>query len=261
MMRWARRFWIFSMFVTLVFQASINDCAAADRVTVFAAASTTNAMSAIGKLFMKKKLGEFVPSYASSSTLAKQIENGAPADIYISANEKWMDYLEAKKMIVSASRKDLLGNHIVLIAPKDSRLDHVRITSHFNLAGLLADGKLAMGDPSHVPAGIYGKAALENLGVWADVSKKVAGAKDVRAALVLVERAEVPLGIVYATDAAISSKVRIVGIFPDNSHPPIVYPVAAVAGRLSPVVERFFAFLQGPEAKAVFKRYGFVVGK
>jgi molybdate transport system substrate-binding protein len=232
---------------------------AADEVTVFAAASTTNAMTDIGEIFNQRKLGRFRPSFASSSTLAKQIENGAPADIYLSANAKWMNYLEEKKMITDGTRVDLLGNRIVLIAPRDSGLDQVRIAPGFDLAKLFGGGRLSMGDPDHVPAGIYGRQALESLGAWSTVERRVARAKDVRAALALVERGEAPVGVVYATDAAISKKVKIVGTFPENSHPPIVYPVAVVAGRRSPATDRFMELLQSAEANTVFEKYGFSV--
>jgi len=232
---------------------------ASDTVTVFAAASTTNAVTEIGKLFTEQKMGGFTPSFASSSTLAKQIESGAPANLFISANEKWMDYLQEKKMIDSGTRTNLLGNRIVLIAPADSKLGAVDIAPHFDLARLLADGKLAMGDPDHVPAGMYGKKALEALGAWQGVQDRVARAKDVRAALALVERGEAPLGVVYGTDAAITDRVKVVGTFPAKSHPPIVYPVALVAGAETPVAKSFLQFLKAPEAKAIFEKYGFTV--
>ena len=204
-------------------------------------------------------MGRFVSSFASSSTLAKQIESGAPADVYLSANKKWMDYLEERKMIDPTTRFDLLSNRIVLVVPADSNIKRIAIAAHFELAKLLGDGHLAMGDPDHVPAGMYGKRALEKLGVWETVKGKVARAKDVRAALALVERGEVPLGEVYATDASISNKVRVVGVFPEDSHPQIVYPVALVAGRDTPVARRFLTFLKGSEARAVFEKYGFKV--
>ncbi len=228
-------------------------------VIVFSAASTTNAVSDIGKLFAGQKMGEVLPSFASSSTLAKQIENGAPANVYISANKKWMDYLEEKKMIDANSRFDLLGNRIVLIAPADSEIDKVAIGAGIDLAGLLRDGRLAMGDPDHVPAGIYGKQALEKLNAWESIKDKVARAKDVRAALALVERGEALLGVVYATDAAITDKVKVVGVFPEDSHPPIVYPAALVAGGETPAAKTFLDFLKTPEAKNVFEKYGFTV--
>ena len=233
--------------------------AADEKVIVFAAASTNNALTDIGKIFMEKKMGEFTPSFASSSTLAKQIENGAPANIFLSADQKWMDYLAEKKMIDAASRTDLLGNRLVLIAPADSKLESLSVTSTLKLSELLADGKLAMGDPDHVPAGIYGKKALESLNLWQSIQDRVARAEDVRAALLLVERGEAPLGIVYATDAAISDKVKVVGIFPEDSHPPVIYPVAAVAGQDTPAARRFLSFLKSPEAKAIFEKYGFSV--
>jgi molybdate transport system substrate-binding protein len=233
--------------------------AASDGVTVFAAASTTNAVTDIGAIFSENNGASFTPSFASSSTLAKQIENGAPADIYISANKKWMDYLEEKQMIEKGSRIDLLSNRIVLIVPSDSNVQDVAIGPGFDLLALIGDGRLSMGDPDHVPAGIYGKQALESLGVWTSVESRVAGAKDVRAALALVERGEAPVGLVYATDAAISKKVRVVGTFPESSHPPIVYPVAVVAGKRSPAADRFMTLLKSPKARAIFEKYGFTV--
>ena len=233
--------------------------AASDAVTVFAAASTTNAVTEIGAIFTSRNQERFLPSFASSSTLAKQIENGAPADIYISANVKWMKYLDEKQLIEKGTRIDLLSNRIVLIVPADSSVKQVSIAPGFDLLGLIGDGRLSMGDPDHVPAGIYGKQAMEKLGVWSSVEKRVARSKDVRAALALVERGEAPVGEVYATDAAISNKVRVVGIFPETSHPPIIYPVAIVAGKRSPAAERFMELLRSPEARAIFEKYGFTV--
>lgn len=233
--------------------------AASDTVTVFAAASTTNALTEIGAVFSERNEERFLPSFASSSTLAKQIENGAPADIFVSANKKWMDYLEEKGMIEKGTRFDLLSNRIVLIVPADSSVKDVPIGPGFDLPAFIGEGHLAMGDPDHVPAGIYGKQALESLGVWTSVESRVAGAKDVRAALALVERGEAPVGLVYATDAAISKKVRVVGTFPESSHPPMVYPVAVVAGKRSPAADRFMTLLKSPKARAIFEKYGFTV--
>ena len=230
-----------------------------DTVTVFAAASTTNAMTDIGQLYMAQHKDKIRFSFASSSTLAKQIDNGAPADIYVSANVKWMDYLIKKRMISPNSRVDLLGNRIVLIVPDQSSLKHIDIKPDFPLASYLGDGRLAMGDPDHVPAGMYGKEALKRLKVWPKVENKVAGMKDVRAALMMVERGEVPLGQVYSTDAAISSKVRIVGVFPPETHSPIVYPVAIVVNHDRPSVARFMAYLKSAAARTVFEKYGFSV--
>jgi molybdate transport system substrate-binding protein len=230
---------------------------AADNVTVFAAASLTDALNDIGKLFAEKKAGAVIPSYLSSSTLAKQIESGAPANVFISADEKWMDYLENKKLIDQSTRFDMVGNKLVLIAPADSSVSETNISSNFNLAGLLAGGKLAMGDPDHVPAGIYGKEALEKLGVWNSVQGSVARLNDVRAALALVERGEASLGIVYATDAAITKKVKVIGTFPEETHPPVVYPAALVTGNETPAAKSYLEFLKSPQAKAVFEKYGF----
>lgn len=228
-------------------------------VTVFAAASTTDAVTEICELFMKKNLGKATYSFGSSSTLAKQIENAAPADIFISANIKWMDYLEEKQLIDSSSRIDLLGNSLVLIAPAESTIEKVEVAVNFNLVDLLGDGRLSIGDPDHVPAGMYARQALEKLGVWESISGAVAPSKDVRTALVFVERGETPLGVVYSTDASITSKVKIVGKFPQDSHPPIVYPAAILKGRQSPEVESLFDFLKGPEAGKIFEKYGFLV--
>jgi molybdate transport system substrate-binding protein len=249
-------FAILTSWLNLVPSAGASEMEA---VTVFAAASTTNAITDIAKLFMGQHKDRVRISFASSSTLAKQIDNGAPADVFISANKKWMDYLESHKMIIPKSRVDLLGNRIVLIVPAESRLEHIEIKPDFPLVDFLADGRLAMGDPEHVPAGIYGREALMRLHVWESVKSRIAGMKDVRAALVMVERSEVPLGLVYSTDAAISGKVRIVGSFPPETHSPIVYPAGIVANRTTPAVVRFMAFLESPAAKTVFEQYGFSV--
>ena len=261
-MRIIRPLIVFSVLFTFTFFAgTFCRTAAAEpgTMTVFAAASTTNAVTDIMRLFEDRGNVRLRSSFASSSTLAKQIEQGAPADVYISANTKWMDYLETKNMIEPDTRFDLLGNSIVLIAPRDSAINHIDIHPGLNLVMLLGDGRLSMGDPDHVPAGIYGKKAFKKLGMWSDIEKMVARSKDVRAALALVERAETPLGQVYATDAAISDKVRVVGIFPQESHPPIIYPVAIVVGRKNETALKFIKFLKGSEAKEIFEKYGFTV--
>jgi molybdate transport system substrate-binding protein len=197
-------------------------------------------------------------SFGSSSTLAKQIENAAPASVFISADEQWMDYLDKRKLLEPGTRADILGNALVLITPKEGAAPkHVPIGPNFPLAQLLGDGRLAVGDPSHVPAGLYAKAALEKLGVWESVKGKLAAAQDVRAALAFVERGETPYGIVYATDAIATSKVWEVGIFPDSSHPPITYPAALIAGHATPEAKAFLEFLKGPEATAIFAKAGF----
>lgn len=228
-----------------------------DSVTVFAAASTTNAINDIGKMFTEKGMGKIVSSYASSSILAKQIENGAPAHVFISADEPWMNYVEERKLIEPGSRFDLLSNRLVLIAPVASPTNKVEIAPKLDLAKLLGSGKLATGDPDHVPAGKYAKAALEKLGVWSGVESKLARAADVRGALTLVERGEAPLGIVYSTDAAITPKVKVVGVFPADSHPRIVYPTALISGKASAAARKFIEFLKAPESKAVFEKYEF----
>jgi molybdate transport system substrate-binding protein len=227
----------------------------AQDVTVFAAASLTNALEEVGKAY-KAQGGAVKFSFASSSTLAKQIEQGAPADIYISADEQWMDYLAQKRAIETDTRASKLGNTLVLIAPADS-VQRIDIKPGFDLAGALKDGRLAVGDPAHVPAGKYAEQALRNLNVWSVAEPKLARADNVRTALALVERGEAPLGIVYGTDAEVSDKVKIVGVFPSGSHPAISYPFAITAGRNTPEVLRFFQFLSGPQARAVYQKYGF----
>ncbi len=225
-------------------------------VYVFAAASTTNAVAEACQIFTAQSQVRAVPSFASSSTLAKQIAHGAPANVFISANVRWMDYLAERGLIQTSSRVNLFQNRLVLIAPARSNIQG-DVLPGFPLKKWLGEGRLAMGDPSHVPAGIYAKAALEKLGVWADCQAKTAPAATVRAALALVERGETPLGVVYATDAVVSKKVRVVGMFPEDSHPPIVYPAALIVGHDSPGARSFMEFLQGPEARAVFSKYGF----
>lgn len=253
---------VFALSALLSLSVYVNGVQAADerseKILLFSAASTINAMNEVGDLFDRKGIGKCVISFASSSTLAKQIERGAPADIFVSANVKWIDYLSDRGLIVPESRFDLLGNRIVLIAPLDSPIQ-IKIEPHFKLADLLGHERMAMGDPDHVPAGIYGKQALESLGVWNSIARKLARAKDVRAALALVEKGETPLGVVYATDAVMSSKVRIVGFFPEDSHPPITYPVIVVSGRKTALTDAFLSFLKSPEVKVVFEEYGFTV--
>lgn len=227
-------------------------------ITVFAAASTTNALTEAATAFTDQGGGKVVLSFASSAALAKQIENGAPADLFLSANAKWMNYLAEKKVVAAESVFDLLGNSLVMVAPAPGAVP-VAIGSDMKLAELLGDGRLALGDPDHIPAGIYAKQALTALGQWGSVESKLARTNDVRAALALVERGEVPFGIVYSTDAAISDKVAIVGTFPAFSHQPITYPVGIVAGRGSDAARAFLAFLKTDAAKAIFAKHGFDV--
>lgn len=231
---------------------------AADKpVTVFAAASLKNALDEVGAAYAAKTGGAARFSYAGSSAIARQIEQGAPADVYISADSDWMDYLAGKKLIVTASRRDLLTNRLALIAPKGAKAS-LKIGKGMPLAKALGAGRLAVAGPD-VPAGKYARASLIKLGVWDSVSGRLAQAENVRAALQFVARGEAPLGIVYDTDAKVEPRVRIVGLFPDASHPPIVYPAALVAGSSNPRASAFLSFLNGPEAGAVFRKYGFVV--
>lgn len=229
----------------------------ASSVLVFAAASTTDAVNAIIAAYAKTG-GTAKASYASSSTLARQIVNGAPASIFISADQRWMDYIASNRKIAAGTRRNLLRNSLVLIAPATSKAT-IRIAPGFDLAAALGHGRLAIGDPNYVPAGIYAKQALIHLGVWKQVAEKTARAQDVRAALALVARGETPFGIVYATDARISPKVRVVDTFPPDSHPPIVYPAAIVAGYDSADAKRLFAFMTSPQGARIFARFGFVV--
>lgn len=223
-------------------------------VTVFAAASLTDSLSQVAGAY-KARTGTAVSlSFGASSTLARQIEQGASADLFFSADTDWMDYLDKAGLIAPGTRKDLLGNDLVLVAANDAG-PAPRIAPRFDLAGALGNGKLAMADPASVPAGKYGKAALTALGVWDKVAPKVAQAVNVRVALEYVVRGEAPFGIVYATDAKVAP-VKVVGIFPENSHPPIVYPVALIKDA-SAAARRFLAFLEGPEARPIFVKAGF----
>jgi molybdate transport system substrate-binding protein len=237
--------------------AAGSGAAAPERVLAFAAASLKNALDAAVARWHEETGDQAVVSYAASSTLALQIAGGAPADLYLSADLKWMDYLERRGLIRPKSRVDLLGNSLVLIAPANTASEG-RIAPGFPLVRWLHGGRLAMADPRSVPAGLYGKAALEQLGVWASVRDHIAAAENVRAALFLVARGEAPLGIVYRTDARIEPGVRIVGSFPAASHPPIVYPMA-LTRRAGPAAAALAAFLQGPAAGRIFRAQGFTV--
>jgi molybdate transport system substrate-binding protein len=227
-------------------------------VTVFAAASLKTALDDAAKRYEAKTGDKVVVSYAASSAIAKQIENGAPADIFFSADLDWMDYLEQKKLIDTASRHTLLGNTLVLIAPKDSTASLVIEKNFLLLQALGVDGKLAMASADTVPAGKYGKAALTYLGVWDAVSPRVAQAENVRAALALVAKGEAPLGIVYGTDAKSEPAVRVVGTFPEDSHPKILYPVALTASA-KPAARKFLEFLLSSEAAPSFESQGFSI--
>lgn len=230
---------------------------AAENITVFAAASLTNALQDIASEYEKGNDVKIVSSFASSSTLARQIEQGAPADLFISADQQWMDYASEKKTIDTGSRVTLLGNDLVLVAPTESKPQPVNISKTTDWKSLLKGQRLAVGDPDHVPAGIYAKEALQNLGAWDQLSPLMARSNSVRAALALVERNETPYGIVYGSDAIASKKVTVVGIFPKESHKPVEYPLAIVTDHNNARVKAFYDYLKGPEAVAVFKKYGF----
>ena len=255
-----RRSWLALLVAAgLTWTASVQFAAAQGKdVVVFAAASLKNALDDIAGQWQRETGKKTVISYAASNTLIKQIEQGAPADIFISADLDWMDYGQQKNLIKPDSRFNLLGNRLVLIAPKDSSIS-ANIQPGFDLATLLKGGRLAMGNVDAVPAGKYGKAALEKLGVWDSVKDKIAQAETVRAALLFVSRGEAPLGIVYQTDAAADPGVKIVGTFPENTHPPIIYPVALTKESTNPGAQAFLNYLRAPAARAAFERQGFTV--
>jgi molybdate transport system substrate-binding protein len=225
-------------------------------VTIFAAASATDAVNEIAEAYAARSGGSIRPVVASSSTLARQIDEGAPADIFLSSSVAWMDHLDQGGLLAPGTRLPLLSNRLVLIAPADSPLQ-LRLSSDLPLRELLGDSRLAVGDPAHVPAGIYARQALEALGLWDQVADRLAQASNVRAALALVDRGEVAAGIVYETDAAIAPRVRIVDAFPDDVTPPITYPLAIVAGRDTPAVRAAYDFLKSETATAIFSKHGF----
>ncbi len=246
--------------LVLVFIAAVSTltpaAAASPTVTVFAAASLKNALDAVDAAFTATSHIDVTASYAASSALMKQIENGAPADVFFSADIDWMDYGTERKLIDPGSRIDLLGNWLVLIAPKGSSIDAVTIAPGFALARLAGNGRIVTGDVRSVPVGRYAKAALEKLGAWEDARAKFAMTENVRAALTLVARGEAALGIVYATDAKVEPNVKVVGAFPSDSTPPIVYPVALTSGA-RPQAAQYLSFLRSATAKPIFEAYGF----
>lgn len=233
--------------------------ARAKDLLVFAAASLRNALDAANAAYAGTPGGaKVVSSYLASGALAKQIANGAPADLFISADRKWMDYLAEKKLVQADSRVDLLGNALVLVAAGDSAIRPVTIGRDTDLRSLLGGGRLVIGDPGFVPAGTYARAALEKLGLWPSVRDRLAPAENVRAALALVSRGEAPLGIVYATDVAADKGTRVVGTFPADSHPPIVYPAALTATAAKPA-RAYLEWLGSPAAAPFFEKQGFRV--
>lgn len=224
-------------------------------ITVFAAASMTDVLQELGARYQQETGTPVTLSPGASSTLARQIEAGARADVFVSADQGWMDYLSARQLIDTASRRDIAGNSLVLIAPADSTVQ-LPIAPGMPLAAALGDGRLAVADPDTVPAGRYAKAALTQLGVWDSVAGRLANADNVRAALAFVARGETPLGIVYSTDARIEKRVRVVGVFPEGTHAPITYP-AALPREAGPGGAAFLAWLMTAESQATFARYGF----
>ncbi|MBN8873656.1 MAG: molybdate ABC transporter substrate-binding protein [Rhodospirillales bacterium] len=233
--------------------------ARAQDLTVFAAASLTDSLKEVAAAWVKDGHPALRLSFGASSTLARQIEQGAPAAVFASADEKWMDYLVQRKLIAADTRRSLLGNDLVLIVPANTPR-HVTIGPGFDFAALLGrDGRLATGDPAHVPVGIYAEQALKKLGAWDTLAPRLARAEDVRAALLLVERGEAPAGIVYGTDAAVSTGVMVAGTFSATSHDPITYPFAATKTGDGPEARALLAFLAGPEARAIFVKRGFKV--
>lgn len=232
--------------------------ALSEEVVVFAAASLKNALDAVAADFQAETGNTVTISYAGSNQLATQITEGAPADIFVSAAVNWMDAVEKAGLVVPGTREDLLGNTLVLVAHGEDAAP-VAIGAGFDLKGLLGDGKLAMAMVDSVPAGQYGKAALESLGVWAAVEPSVAQSENVRAALALVSSGEAPYGIVYASDAVADAKVTVVGTFPEESHKPIVYPAALLTGAADAADTAFFKALSAPAADAKFAEQGFAV--
>lgn len=249
---------VFGLLVAAVLLAAPARAQDKPRLTIFAAASLTEALSEVGKAYAATGRAVPVFSFAASSALARQIENGAPAALFISADEEWMDYLAERKLIVPASRVSFLGNSLVLVVPKGERLG-VTIGPGFDLAGALKGRRIALADPTAVPAGRYAQASLEALGAWKSVEPLAVRGDNVRAALTFVERKEAAAGIVYATDAALTDKVEVEGVFPAATHPPISYPVAIIAKNDSPEAAAFRDFLLGDAAKTIYRKYGFAV--
>jgi molybdate transport system substrate-binding protein len=247
--------WLGALFLLLLLPRVVH----AEGLTVFAAASLTDSLRDVAATWEKQGYAPLRLSFGASSILARQIEQGAPANLFASADEQWMDYLASRNLIVADTRRDLLSNRLVLIVPA-AQPRHVTIAPGFDLAAILgADGRLATGDPAHVPAGIYARQALEKLGLWTVVKPRLAPANDVRNAMLLVERGEAPAGIVYATDAAISRKVMVAGSFPENTHDRISYPFSVVRSGDTPEARALMQFLGSPEALAIFARRGFAV--
>jgi molybdate transport system substrate-binding protein len=249
-MRWM------SLWLVLLAVPSVAAESERPALIVFAAASLTNVLQEVGDGFTAQTAVPIKFSFAASSALAKQIENGAPADVFFSADVEWMDYLQSRKLIQVPTRHDVLGNRLVLVAPADSKIE-LKIGPHFPLAAVLGKGRLATGDPDSVPIGRYAREALTKLGVWNDVEARLVRADSVRSALAFVDRGEVALGIVYSTDAQIDKKVRVVDAFPDDTHQPIVYPIALTAVAKTDAI-KFADYVRSPASGATFNKYGFL---
>ena len=242
----------------LTITASLSAAAAQQtQILVFAAASVTEAVQEVSTSYEKSAQVTVKSSFDSSSVLAREIEAGAQADVFFSADTAWMDYLQSRNLIKPGSRKNLLGNSLVLIAPAQSQIQ-LKIAPHFPLAAALGNGRLATGDPDSVPAGRYARSALTTLGVWDEIAPRLARAENVRVALLYVARDEAPLGIVYATDALADKGVRVVDTFPEDSHEPIVYPIALTRSARSQAAG-FVAYLSGPQGRNIFVKHGFTV--
>ena len=255
----ASRVFIGSILLLLLGSAwSVSASAQEAKLVIFAAASLKDALDEVNAAFRHEKGQDTATSYAASSTLAKQIEAAAPADIFISADLDWMDYLAKRNLVKLETRSNLLGNRLALIAPVNSAIQ-LAIGPNFLLVAALGNGRLAIADPNSVPAGKYGKAALEALGVWSSVADRLAPAENVRATLALVSRGETPLGIVYQTDADADKGVKIVDTFPENTHPPIIYPIAVVASSTNPATVDYLVYLKSPVARGIFEKNGFTV--
>lgn len=230
----------------------------AAEVTLFAAASTTDVVEGLADTYARRTGEDVKLSVAASSTLAHQIAQGAPADVFLSADREWMAFLANADGVVAGTCRIVLGNRLVLVAPQASQME-LQVADGFPLRAALGDGRLALADPDHVPAGRYARAALQSLGAWRDIRDRLAPMANVRTALFLVDRGEAAAGVVYRTDAAVAPNVRVVGVFPADSHPPIAYAVAIVAGRDTPAARGLYAFLIGDEAQAVFVKAGFAI--
>jgi len=252
------RAWLRLVATLLATLTSINAGAATPTLTIFAAASLTDVMEQIGAAFTAETGVPVRTSFAASSALARQIESGAPAHVFVSADQAWMDYLVQRGRVVAASQRMIAGNSLVLVAPVDSSVRTAVLDPATFAAALGERGRISMGDPESVPAGRYGRDALQSLGVWPTVSTRIIPADNVRTALNFVARGEAPLGIVYATDARLEPRVKVVAVFPKGSHASIVYPAAAVTGG-GPQADQFLRFMSGPVAMNLLNRAGFLL--